>query len=104
MKIPYIFRRLESGVLSFPLHGKTYRYFPESKNFRDCCGKLVTDRDLLSWLRASAKLFMDRRDFDNLQIMNHRKGAVGLCVIILAMVTLLLVVYSIVLFWKSRFG
>jgi hypothetical protein len=88
MRLPYILRRYETGDLLFPYGGHTWRVIVVDGLCTFTCDEKVDPMPDVSWLRASAMLYIQKREYDNLQIENHRKGLLGLCIIILVVVAL----------------
>lgn len=93
MKRPLFLQRKADGDLVFPFAGKTWRC-------RDVDGvsTFSTEDDIgemphMSWLKASALMFLEKREHDNMQIQRAREKVVGLIILVIAVLTPILVAY-----------
>lgn len=75
MRWPLCLRRVRTGPLTFPLHGKQYVYIPAPHDCFYGINGEVKDIALLTWLRASKQLFEQKREQDNMAIITARREA-----------------------------
>ena len=75
MKIPYLLRRVRSGAIRFPLHGKYYWVHDDDTMTTDD-GAPVEGDGRISWLQASAILYRQKRNQDNMQVRAARRKAI----------------------------
>lgn len=93
MKLPLFLRRKADGDLVFPFAGKMWRCIDDDGRIifkAETPGAKLPD---ISWLRANAQLFLEKRNADNMAIQQAREKVVGAIILLTAVLLPILVVH-----------
>jgi len=76
MKLPLFLQRQQSGDLTFIFNGRMW-FCRDVNGHTYFCFEHEEEIPHISWLIASAQLFLEKREADNLKIRNARHLAIG---------------------------